>query len=50
MVYHVLKDGSVVDDIAGKVVRVEDAEAVYNLINTINGSRESKENREVKLC
>jgi hypothetical protein len=36
MVYHILKDGSVVKDITGKVVKVKDAEAVYNLISKIN--------------
>lgn len=50
MVYHVLKDGSVVTDIVGKVVDIEDAEAVYNLITTINGSRKSEKNTEDILC
>ena len=35
-VVHILKDGSVVEDITGHVVQVEDAEAVYRLIDSIN--------------
>lgn len=50
MIYHVLRDGSIVENIDGKIVRVEDAEAVYNLIDTINGSSaEPKKVPEVRV-
>lgn len=44
-VIHILKDGSVVEDITGHVVRIEDAGPLYELIDRINrqGSKRSKE-------
>lgn len=53
-VIHILKDGSVVKDITGHVVRMEDAGPLYELIDSINrkGSKvktvHSKD--EVKVC
>lgn len=38
-VIHILKDGTIVDDIAGKVVQPEDAGPLYQLIHTINKSK-----------
>lgn len=38
-VKHVLKDGTVLDDIAGHVVRMQDAQGVYTLIDGINMSK-----------
>ena len=38
-VVHILKDGSIVKDISGRVVRLENAGAVYHLIHTINTGR-----------
>lgn len=35
-VIHILRDGSIVEDITGHVVRMEDAEALYQLIDRIN--------------
>ena len=35
-VIHILKDGSVVKDITGRIVRVSDARTLYDLINNIN--------------
>ena len=35
-VVHILKDGSIVKDITGHVVRVEDAGPLYQLIDSIN--------------
>ena len=35
-VYHILKDGSRVDDITGHVVKMEDAELLYRFIHSIN--------------
>lgn len=45
-VIHILKDGSVVKDITGHVVRMEDAGPLYDLIDSIN--RKGSEKREVK--
>lgn len=36
MVRHILKDGVVLDDITGHVVKQEDAPVVYNLIYKVN--------------
>lgn len=38
-VVHILKDGSIVKDISGRVVRLEDAGAIYQLIHNINAGR-----------
>lgn len=35
-IYHVLKDGTRVDDITGHVVRIEDARNVYSLMEIMN--------------
>lgn len=35
-VYHVLKDGSRLEDISGHVVKVTDADPLYRLIHSIN--------------
>lgn len=47
-IYHVLSDGSRVSDITGRVVRVKDAEAVYNLIHSIN--RNSNARKTATIC
>ena len=54
-VVHILKDGSVVKDITGHVVRMEDAGPLYDLIDRINrnGSKKSVHNeklQEVRVC
>lgn len=53
-VVHILKDGSVVKDITGHVVRVEDAGPLYQLIDSINlGSKKavhSDKSQEVNVC
>lgn len=53
-VVHILKDGSIVEDITGHVVRVEDAGPLYQLIDSINrGSGKTvhnKKSQEVKVC
>ena len=38
-VIHVLKDGTVKEDITGTVIRYEDAESLYELIQRINEKR-----------
>ena len=55
-VIHILKDGSIVKDITGHVVRMEDAGPLYELIDKINreGSQKkivhSEKLQEVKVC
>ena len=55
-VVHILKDGSIVKDITGHVVRMEDAGPLYDLIDRINreGSKKktvhSEKLKEVKVC
>lgn len=39
MVIHILKDGTRPSDINGHVVRIKDAEPVYQLLNKINRER-----------
>ena len=36
MVRHILKDGTEVKDIKGHVVKIEDAQSIYTLIEQIN--------------
>ena len=42
MVRHVLKDGTVLDDITGHVVKKEDVPSAYALIDEINQKRARK--------
>ena len=52
-VIHILKDGSIVKDITGHVVRMEDAGPLYDLIDRINRSGKKttdKKVREVRVC
>ena len=46
MVRHVLKDGRRVDDIAGRVVRVEECGPLYRLLEEIN----EKETKRFERC
>lgn len=48
-VIHVLKDGSQVDDITGRVVKIDDAGALYGLIRKINRKSEQKKNDPASL-
>ena len=41
-VIHILKDGSEVKDITGRIVRLNDAGALYGLIREINRKSEKK--------
>lgn len=45
MVYHILANGTITKDITGHVVKVKDAEAVYNLMSKIGSGR-----REEAIC
>ena len=51
-VVHILKDGSVKNDITGHVVRMEDASTLYQLFNSINrkGSKKKTVYNEVRVC
>ena len=42
-VIHILRDGSIVEDISGRVVKVEDAGPLYHLIESINRNRKTNE-------
>lgn len=35
-VIHILKDGTILDDITGHVIKMEDAEPLYQLIHSLN--------------
>lgn len=43
-VYHVLKDGSRPKDITGHVIRLEDADPLYRLLDSLNLKKTSKKN------
>ena len=40
MVKHILKDGTVLDDITGHVVKMEDAKVVYQIMDKMNQERQ----------
>ena len=46
-VIHILKDGSIVKDITGHIVRVEDAGPLYQLIDSINRNRKGSKKKIV---
>ena len=52
MVTHVLKDGTVLKDITGHVVKREDVPMIYSLVEQMNSERqkgkEKKDDRDVK--
>jgi hypothetical protein len=45
-VTHVLRDGTELDDIQGHVVKKDDAEAVYSLMDVINQKEKRGKNEE----
>lgn len=45
-VIHILKDGRIVDDITGHVVKMEDAEPLYNLMQRINNEYAARLNKD----
>lgn len=47
MVYHVLADGTVTNDITGRVVKIADAESLYSLMSKIKtrGDKKQKQNK-----
>jgi hypothetical protein len=46
MVIHILRDGTRLDDISGHIVKGQEAEAVYNLMDTVNKGEQHEQ--EVK--
>ena len=44
-VIHILKDGSRVDSIKGHVVKIADAEPLYQLLHSINRKSNSKKSQ-----
>lgn len=42
MVIHIMKDGTVLKDITGHVVKKEDAPMIYNIVDQMNRKREEK--------
>lgn len=45
MVIHIMKDGTVKTDITGHVVKMDDAKAVYNVLDRINRRSNEKNKR-----
>lgn len=48
MIYHVLKDGSITTDITGHIVKVSEAETLYNYMNELHkrGSKSVKTDKD----
>ena len=53
-VVHILKNGSILNDITGHIVKIEDAKSVYQLLDGINRKGlktvHSEKSHEVKVC
>lgn len=51
-VYHILRDGSRPTDITGHIVRLEDANPLYQILHRINQKRSKgeKKKNEVRIC
>ena len=53
-VIHILKNGSVLSDITGHIVKIEDARSLYQLIDGINRNGfktvHSEKSHEVRVC
>lgn len=42
-VHHILKDGTKVDDVAGRVIKAKEHSVLYEVINRINEERRRKD-------
>lgn len=42
MVYHVLADGTITKDITGRVVKISDAETLYQFMSTLKTRNDKK--------
>ena len=49
-VIHILKDGSQIKDITGRVVKMDDAAPLYNLIREINRKSNSQKIHNFSGC
>ena len=47
-VYHILKDGSRPSDITGHIVRLEDANPLYQLIHSINRKKSQVKKKKIR--
>lgn len=47
MIRHILKDGTVLTDISGHIVKMEDAEIAYQIMDELNEERMRKHDRRV---
>lgn len=43
MVYHILANGTMTHDIRGRIVKIQEAEPLYNLMRTIKVKKEVKD-------
>lgn len=46
MIYHVLKDGTITNDISGHIVKITEARNIYNLMTEINTTKREETIRE----
>lgn len=46
MVTHILKDGRVLKDITGHVVKKEDVPMIYGLVNQMNSKRQERKEKK----
>lgn len=46
MVIHIMKDGKVLKDITGHVVKREDAPMIYNIVDRMNSERKREEKKD----
>lgn len=47
MIRHILKDGTVLNDISGHIVKVEDAEVAYQIMDKLNEERMEEHDRRI---
>lgn len=50
MVYHILANGTTTKDITGHLVKMNDAEPLYNLMRTISKPKKFNKDKEAKVC
>lgn len=48
-IIHAMKDGSVVQDITGRVVRFEDAQSLYRLMESLNHKSYKRKSNTYKI-
>ena len=50
MVYHVLANGATTKDITGHIVKMKDAEPLYDLMRKIGKTKKLNTDKEAKVC